>query len=171
MAKRRRRKGGIAVLPFQAQLSLGTLANGTVLSVPLLSGNLTEDLFIISIDSTMVIRDLTAGEGPLYMGFAHSDYSVAEIAEAIDTSGYLGPSAKIEQEQARRLVRRWGTFRGHEATSIIAESNGGHRRYKVRWVQQNGGNPRCWLQNTSGVTLTTGAVLETDGYIYGRWLQ
>ncbi len=158
-------------IPFQSQLSLGTLGDQTVLSVPLLSGSLTEDLLILSIDATMVIRGMTVTEGPLYMGFAHTDYTVAEIAEAIDTQGFLGPNLKIEEERARRLVRRWGTFRVQEVTEMIAASNGGHRRYKVRWIQQNGANPRCWLQNSSGAALTTGGVLEMDGVIYGRWLH
>ncbi len=167
---RRRKNRNFVAIPFQTQLSLGTLGDQTVVRFSLLNGNLLEDLYIMSIDATLILREHTAGEGPLYTGFAHSDYSVAEIDEAIDVDGFLGPQLKIEQERARRLVRRWGTFRGLETDEIIARSDGGHRRYKVRWVQEDGANVQGWIQNSSGGALTTGTVLEVDGYIYGRWL-
>ncbi len=166
----RRKDRNFVAIPFQSQLSLGTLADLTAVRISLTSGVLLEDLFIISIDATVVLREHTAGEGPIYVGFAHTDYTVAEIKEALDVDALLGPSKKIEGEQARRLVRRWGTFRGADTTEIIALANGGNKRYRVGWTQQDGALVQGYIFNTSGAALTTGSVIEMDGVIYGRWL-
>ena len=168
--RRKRSRKGFVAIPFNVVLSLGTIGDLTVQKLALLGGNLLEDLFIYSVDAVMTLRGHTAGEGPISVGIAHTDYSVGEIAEALDVGALLGPQLKIERERAGRLVRKWGLFRGLQTNEIIAKSDGRYQRYKVRWTQQDGADVNCWVQNQSGSALTTGTVLEIEGVLYGRWL-
>ncbi len=167
---RRGRKGRLAVLPVNGAQLLGTLADGGLLKIALLGGNLLEDLFIISADLTITIRDLTPGQGPIMIGFAHSDYGTSEIVETLGVA-VLGPQQKIEQERANRLVRRWGVFDGQVSEDKIAAADGGPRRYKIRWTQQDGADLNAWAWNNSGAALsTTDPTVEIDGFVYGKWL-
>lgn len=170
MAKRRRKYDrNFVAIPINVAQSLGTLGDDVVIKIGMQGANLTEDLFIYSIEGTHTIRDATAGEGPLLVGFAHDDYSVSEIAEATDVgSTMLGPSDKIESERARRLVRKIGTFRGREAEETLNE--GSPIKTRVKWTQQDGGDPSLFIQNRSNAALAGGTVYEFEGYIYGKWL-
>jgi len=167
--KSRRRYGPNDVkIPLNAAQVLGTLGDNTVLKIAMFGGNLTEDLFIKAIKGTWTIRGLTATEGPLSFGIAHSDYTVAEIAEALDAGSLLGPASKIEGERARRLVRKIGTFSGAATEETV--NNGNPVYTRVGWTQQDGADVNLWVQNQSGATLTTGATLEFLGDLYGKWL-
>ncbi len=152
-------------IPFQTQLPLLTLANGTVLVVAATSA-LGEDLFVISVDSQITIRGLTAGETPIYVGLNHSDYTVAEIAEALDVA-LTDPNDKIEQERSRRLVRRIGVFAGPDVDQHM--NQGVSTRTKCLFTVGNDFNLEIFARNQSGAALTTGSVLEISGTIYGRW--
>lgn len=175
MAKNRRRKGIVAI-PIQGSEPLLTLADQSVLTEDALGGNLTEDFYAISCDVSMSMRSLTAGEGdPMTAIFAHGDYSDSEIAEAL-TVKLLGPGNKIEQERQRRLVRKIGVFHqeGDQVdtfTSMNMRGKGGspNPRVKLGFVIQSGKTLNIGVQNRSGGALTTGALYEWDGMLYGRW--
>ncbi len=167
MAKKRRSNRNFVAIPVTSAITLSTLANGTVLTASLL-GTLTEDLFVISADLEWTLRDVTAGEVPIEVGLAHSDYSVGEILENLDVS-FLGPGSKIEQERARRLIRRSGIFNDGAKT----DQEMGHGlpvKTKCKWVAQDGQDLNAFAVNRSGATLTTGAVIQIHGTVYGRWI-
>ncbi len=165
--RRRRSRRGFVALPFNTSLALTTLSNGAVLSVDIFGGNFTEDFYAISADLVASIRALTPGEGPIGVGFAHSDYSDAEIAEGL-APVLLGPGNKIEQERSRRLIRRHGMFPG-----ILAEETQGDglpKRTTLKFLISDGFALSVWGENQSGAALTTGAVIELQGTVYGRWI-
>ncbi len=167
--RRRRRDRNFVAIPFTAAQSLGTLGDNTFLKVAVLNGNLTEDLQVISLDLTANLTGHTAGEGPINFGFAHSDYTVAELAEAVPTTSLLGPADKISQERSRRLVRQIGVFRG--LNSDEGFNDGRMKRVRAGWVQQDGVDLNLWVVNRSNAALTTGSVFEAQGLVYGRWLH
>lgn len=78
---RRRSNRNFVAIPFTAAVALGTLGSGGVISGDLLGSALGEDLYILSIDGQWAVRSITAGEGPLQVGFAHDDLSTTEIGE------------------------------------------------------------------------------------------
>lgn len=174
MAKKGRSSKNFAAIKVEGTLALSTLVNGVVLASDIFGANLTEDFFVMSADIMAEITGLTAGEGnPHRCGFAHGDYSVTEIKEALDVE-LLGPGNKIEQERSRRLVRYAGVMYNDISSQVKLELIGrnGSRlvRTKLKFTIQDGKTMNVWVQNKSGGTLTTGATLRYSGTVYGRWL-
>ncbi len=163
----RKRSRNFVAIPFQHELALSTLAANTVIASSPLSA-LTEDLYIMSIDSTYVMRDGTAGEGPLDVGWSHGDYTVAEIGQALD-SGLSGPGTKIEEEQSRRLVRLSGTF--HALAAEEALNNGTKLRTKLKFIIEDGQTIDLFVVNRNTSSLTSGTSIEVSGTIFGVWLR
>ena len=170
--KKYKRDANFVSIPFQTQLSLGTLGSGTVLTTSggtgLLAAVLTEDLFIISMDTLITLRGLTAGEVPLYVGMAHGAYSVTQIAEALDAA-QTGPDDVIAMEQGRRKVRRIGVFAESVLTDQVLTNLKPDRRTRVRFSVGSAQAINGWVRNQSGAALTTNAIVEFGGTIYGRW--
>ncbi len=160
---RKSRKGFVAI-PFTDAITLGTLASGTVLKMdnPIVP---TEDLFVISVDTTWTIRNLTAGEGPLPIGWAHNDLTVTEIGESIDAT-MLNPNDIIARERSRRPVRKAGTFHGLSSEESL--NDGMPVRTKCKFSVGETGLT-AYVANRSGANLTTGAIILLNGTIYGRW--
>ncbi len=169
MAKHRKRDAAFAVLPYNTSQALSTLGDNTAL-VTNMTATLVEPLHVISLDITEAIRDLTPGEGPIEVGVSHGDYSVTEIVEALNAGQSItGRNVDmIEKEQARRLVRLFGKFDGTEESEVL--NDGKPIRVKLGWTIGTGKTLNVFAVNRSGATLTTGAVVEVSGKIYGRWL-
>ncbi len=167
--RRRRRSGRFVALPFNTQQALATLADETVVSADLTT-NLAEDFYAISVDIIASI-DGGASEGPVEVGVAHDDYTVAEIKEFIDVN-LTDPDDKIAQERSRRLIRRLGTIAniGAGGASLVPRS-GEAKRIPLRFVLGDGHTLSAWVMNHSGGALTTGAVITFSGTLYGRWLR
>ncbi len=171
---RKRRNSGFVAIPFDDDLALGALASNAVVLGGVFGANLLEDLYVISADLTAVVTDLTAGQGDqLTIGFSHEDYSAAEVAENLNVQ-LLGPGSKIEQEQARRLVRRTGSMMPIDQAATQAKMigrDGSHlTRTKLKFVVQSGHDLDIWVMNRSGAALTTGATVKFSGTVYGRWI-
>ncbi len=162
------RKGFVA-LPVSGSLALVTLGDNTVIKANLHTGLFTEDFFAISADLQVMIRNLTSGEGePTSWGVCHSDYSVTEVNEQLNVA-LLGRGSKIEQERARRLVRKGGQLVHLTAEDELIPLDRSHR-IKMRYMIQEGFANEIWFKNRSGSALTTGAIAEWEGTIYGRFV-
>ncbi len=164
--KKFNRKNFVSI-PFSSFITLGTLADSTVILADLLGNALGEDLFIISIDCVWTIRGLTGSEVPIDFGFAHDDLSITEVLEAL-TAELTDPDDIIQKERARRPVRRAGAFNVGSVTNI-AINDGNNVRTKMRFSVGDSHNISGWARNLSGATLTTGAIIQMNGVIYGRW--
>ncbi len=129
----------------------------------------------MSVDMNAVITGLTAGEGlPMDIGLSHGDYSVTEVKEATEVV-FLGPGSKIEQEQARRLVRKTGVANsfsdsGNTELTMIGKDGSRYVRTKIRFVVEDGKALKLWIKNRSGAALQTGSTIRFSGDIYGRWI-
>ena len=130
--------------------------------------SLGEDLFCISVDTTLSLRGIAAGEGPLTVGVAHGDLSIAEIVEALDAN-LTSPDDIIARERSRRPVRRIGIFAAQETGESQILNGGIVLRTKLRFSVGNGHDVSFWIRNQSGAALTTGGFLETHGTLFGRW--
>ncbi len=167
--KRRRNRKGFTAIPFNDTNALVTLADATILSGQLLNGVFAEDFFIISIDCTWSLRNVTGGEVPIEVGFAHDDYSIAEIDEYLIVN-LLDPDNMIAAEQSKRKVRRVGSFQDGDKTDQ-GINDGRPVRTPMKFVIGSGHGINHWAKNNSGAVLTTGAVVHMSGTIYGRWLR
>ncbi len=170
--RRRRRNPNFVALPFRTLITLGTLAAGSLISTGTLSGNFAEDFRVISVDAQWSISGYTpvTGDGPVSVGFAHNDYSAAEIAEALEVN-LLSPANKIEQERAGRLVRDVGTFYSDGVVNDLATINNGNPvRTKLNWMINDGFELDVYAFNEGADALTTGAIVNVYGKLYGYWV-
>lgn len=161
---------------MQGSKTLLTIADQAVVIEDALGGNLLEDFYAISADITMSVRSLTAGQGdPMTCIFAHGDYTAAEVQEHLEVK-LLGPGNKLEQERARRLVRKIGVFHAMQGIDTSVQMNmegkdgSPNPRVKLGFVINSGKTLDIGVQNRSGGALTTGALFEWDGTLYGRWI-
>lgn len=153
-------------MPLQGNFGLGTLADDTVIAGDATKTTLGEDSYAISADVTVAIRNHTAQEGPLFVGFSTDDYTVAQIKEAL-TSTYT-PGDLVEREKAQRFVRRIGGFVGLSTEEIL--NDGKPIRVKLKHVIGEGANLVLWVWNQDGSALTTGTIVEFFGDLYLRRL-
>ncbi len=162
-----RRKQRFVYIPFTAQVALATLNDNTVLSAGLFGTVLVEDLYFHRIDATWSIRDLTPGEGPIEVGLNHGDYTNAEILEALDAN-LFDPTDLVAAEQAGRKVRRVGKFSGALEAEVL--NDGKPIRRAIRFKIGSTKEMEMFAVNRSGANLTTGAILDVEGVVIGKWL-
>ncbi len=169
MAKRRRRtrrNPNFIGIKVTAGLTIGALVAGQIVKVNLL--DLSQEFLAISADLVWTLEGITAQEGPLLFGLAHSDYDVAEILEAVDASPN-NDSDLIQLEHSRRMVRVVGAF------PIVGTAGGGQfndgnkKRTKMNWRVSNNKEVALWARNDDNSTLATGGQITASGTVWGVW--
>ncbi len=164
----RKPRAKLVALPFSSSVALSTLADETIVATTVLGSTFpSRGFYCHSIFTNWGMRGGTVGEGPVDVGYAHDDYSVTEVLEALQ-SNLVDPSNKIQQERARRLVRKAGIFDGSTEDEVL--NDGRPLRTGLGFNVDLGHALEFWARNRSGATLTTGKVLEINGVLYGRWM-
>ncbi len=108
-------------------------------------------------------------DGPVTVGFAHSDYSVTEIKEALESALSISPSDKISAERARRLVRIVGQFtpQVQDATSGGMVLNDGKPiSTRLNWPMSIGMQVNIFAYNNDNNALQTGAIVHAMGDLW-----
>ncbi len=147
-------------IPFISNLALLTTLDQVVINGTILTAS-DRSYRILSMKTVWGIRGLTNLEGPIFVGYAHADYSVAEIKEALEAEGAMVTNDKIANEQANRLVRLVGAFSGLATDEVL--NDGKPISTRLNWAIPLGGNIAVFAYNRSGATLTTGAAVTTNG--------
>jgi len=162
MAKNRKpsRYRGYRKLPVTQDVSFSTLAADALIGT-VLSTTFTEERRILSAELTWAVEDLTDLDGPLEVGIAHSDYTDAEVEEALEAGGAWDEGNLVAQEQAKRLVRMVGLLTEEETTL----NDGQPVKTRLNWRMASGDTIRIWCRNR-GDQLTTGAVITTQGSLH-----
>ncbi len=167
-SRKRKYPKGFAAIPFTATLPLLTTAADVVVKQNLFSNSFDEQFWCTSVKGTWQLRDSTAGQQPIEVGLAHSDYDVGEIAEKLVADEANVRGNKIAQEQSRRLIRRAGSFgMGSEADQVLNDRR--NLRTGLQFKITNGFNLSMYARNRSGAPLTTGASVQLTGTLFGRW--
>ncbi len=170
MAKHRRRRNSrrrFTAIPFEASISPSTLADNTAIAQDILSAQMADDFYAISVDSMWSIDAQTAGEGPLHVGFAHNDLSVTEIAETL-LCQLTDPSDIINRERSRRPVRRVGLFPAQVVNETL--NDGVEKRTPLRFQVGDGHQLEAYVMNRSNAALSGGSRIDVAGTLYGKWL-
>lgn len=166
-SKRKYSKKKLVVIPFVASLSISALADADVVAGDILSADVDEDFHIWSIKCNHALDGMTAGEGPIQVGFAHGGYSATEIEEALEVV-LTSQSDLIDAEKANRLVRKVGYFGVRNASEDI--NQGRPIKTKLNWnIGNPQGNIRMWAFNQSGAQLAAGGTYKVFGEMYGYW--
>ncbi len=104
-----------------------------------------------------------ASDGPVMVGLVHGDYTAAEIEEALEAAGSWDRSDKIAVEQARRKVRRSGTFAGLDTAEKLA--NGVEIYQKLGCIIEDGETLSMWARNTDPATRAASGSVNFNGII------
>ncbi len=149
------------------ELALSTLASKDLISA-LFSETMEEAGRVASVDLTWSMNDFTdeVGDGPIVVGLAHSDYTNAEMEEAIEAgSGSWGRGNQIAREQANRKVRTVGVFdTTGVALSLDHLNDGLPIKTKLNWYLATGQTISIWAYNAGSAALTTGASVSVLGH-------
>ncbi len=157
----KRRRYNLRRVRTTSELALATLASDTALFTGL-TGTSTSSYRCVSVAVAYAIQGLTAGEGPITVGLAHSDYTVTEIKECMESFAAIDVGLKIEQERANRLIRVVGVL-----DSVQNRLNDGKLvKTRLNWAIGIGKQVNLFVFNESGATLTTGAVATVTGNLY-----
>ncbi len=167
MARKRtsKRRRNFVALPFSSRVTVGGIADDVAAVVA--GPTFGEDLFCISIDTLVSLKDAVAGEGPLQIAVAHGDLTAAEAVEALDAD-LTDPDDIIQRERARRPVRSIGKFIASGTDEILA--HGTKIRTPLRFSVGDGHALEFLAVNRSGATLAAGPrFVDLDCVLFGRW--
>ncbi len=149
-------------LQMEDVLALGALAAGDVVS-EVFGQTVTNRVWAKYAKGTWVITGRTVDESPALGGFAHGDYTAAEIEECLEAQGMWSQSDKVAQEQGRRKVRRSAIFAGNETEEVAGDGKPIYT--KLGFYIEDGETLSMWGRNTGGTVLTTGSSLRFSGYV------
>ncbi len=140
-------------------LALGTLGAQALVKLDF-DETVNERTLVSSIIATYAMQDFTlaAGDGPILVGVAHSDYSAAEIEAVIESTGSWNEGDKVAQEVAKRLVRKIGIFPsvgGAGASAPAVLNDGKPIRTKLNWILLQGQTLTLWAYNLGTSPLAT----------------
>lgn len=162
-AKKGRRKFNLRKVKVSPELPLLTLASDTALAIGFTTtGGSANPWRCMSVEATWALTDLTANDGPIEVGVAHSDYTVTQIKEYLENFASIDIGNKSTQEIATRWIRSVGTL-NDVRTSL---NNGMPVKTKLNWGMTIGKFINIWAYNQSTFALTTLAVLNVDGHLW-----
>ena len=172
MAKHGRRRGSrrkfnLRRVRVATSITVGALAAKDVVSSNVI-GVSVSSYRLISVDFNYGLSDLgaTSDDGQEF-GLAHSDYSSAEIEEALEASAGIDAGDKIANERANRLVRSVGIMVGAPGTGAGLNFNDGNpKKTRLNWFMAPGDTLALWIRNSSGTVYTTGATIDIIGSMW-----
>ncbi len=165
MAKKgtKRRRFNLRRVRISPNLALSTLAAATVLTGPL-TGSSDGAYRAVSVKNTWTLSEFTAANGPVTVGYAHSDYSVTEIKEALEITTAISPGDKVAQEKANRLVRVVGTFPAEANSSL---NDGKPIKTRLNWFIPIGKAVNIFAFNEdTAAALDTGSTVNCAGDLW-----
>ncbi len=164
--RRRRAMGQYTKGNVDEALALGTLAAATLIGQAF-GETAVEKCRISSIVATWALSEFTlgAGDGPISVGLAHSDYTDAEIEEVIEVTGSWDIGNKISRERMKRLVRHVGVFNTQITGEAAVLNDGNSIKTKLNWGLVTGDTLRFWAYNHGTSALAgTDPQLEVTGH-------
>ncbi len=159
---RKGRGGKIIKGKFDNSVTLGTLAANTGL-LDRTDSSVADRTYILSMEGVHSINGLDAAN-TVYLGVAHSDYSLAEVEEWIEAQGAWDEGDLVQQEISRRKIRQIGVFTPEET----ALNEGKSLKTKLGFILNSGDGLNFWLYNPDAAGLTTGAEWTSLGHV---WLK
>ncbi len=148
-------------------VTLATLAGRTLISSTF-DETVNERTLVTSIRALYSLEQFTkvAGDGPIWVGVAHSDYTDAEIEEVLEITTSWNEGDKIGQERAKRKVRKIGIFDVPNSTAEVSVLNDGKPiKTKLNWILLQGQTLKLWVYNLGSGGLTAGSVVRAQGNV------
>ncbi len=175
MARKGRRRDFSKYLSgsIDENVSLTTLASKTgVLSA---TQTVSDTTRVSSIRCSYTLSDWTpiANAGPMIVGVAHSDYSLAEVEEWIEATGGWDQGNMVQtREVRRRLIRQIGVMDTPAAATGSSRLNDGRMlKTKLNWLLSEGDGLNFWWYNSGNAAVAT---TVPNAIIFGKanlWIQ
>ncbi len=168
-----------AIVKEQTSFTLAALAGQDAVAVSS-SVALDMDFRILRSDITAVIRGMTSLEGQgLILYMMEADLTAALAEANIEQNGPNRLGQQVEEEIASRWVRRVGITLGptvNETERVIRNKYGGgllelEPRWTFRRARTEAEGGWSWLMYNSGITITTGAIVDILATHYGVWVD
>ncbi len=108
----------------------------------------------------------TEDSGPIMVGLAHSDYSVAEIEEYIENvNGWDSGDLVQSREVNKRWVRQVGIFpTPSDLLTAVVLNDGKPIKTKLNWSLATGQTVVVWAYNQGIVGLVTAVDIDVRGH-------
>ncbi len=109
---------------------------------------------------------LAVDSGPIMVGVAHSDYSVAEIEQYIENVDSWNKTNLIQtREIAKRFIRQVGIFENPKAiTESVSLNDGKKIKTKLNWPLATGQTLSLWAYNVGTQGLVTAVDIDCRGH-------
>lgn len=145
--------------------SIASLASGTAVKLTTTGpSTLTEDFRLIKVELSAAVQNLTDNDGPVMIGLADNELTIAEIAECLQAD-VTDRNDRLEDEKATRPVWILSTYiHGSEIAN-----NGLPIEKTIRWTFSNTEGFCLFAYNASNSTNTTGDVVHHAKY-FGVWV-
>ncbi len=147
-------------------VSLGTLAARTAVLES--TATVVDTTRITSIEVLYALAGMTPadGQGPIMIGVAHSDYTLAEVEAFIELASSWSQANLVNREIGNRLIRRIGVF---EIPALATESavlnDGKPIKTKLNWSLAEGQGLNFFAYNLGESALaTTDPNLHLEGH-------
>ncbi len=163
--RKRGRRSRKRYLKVQDSFSIGALAAGA-LSKEDLPDTVDDKVFALWFKGTVAMSGHTANEGGFQVGLAHSDYSAAEVEQALEATGNWDEGDLVAREQGKRRVRTLGQFEGIGVTEVL--NDGKPVFIKLMFPLENGTTLATWARNNTGSAFTTGTNFRLSGIVCVR---
>lgn len=154
-------------LPISEEMAVGAIGDQGFSGIDV-GETVNERTFVSSVVASYGLNNFTAGEGPVGIYIAHSDYTNAEVAEAILATNGWDRGNKVAREQAKRLVRLVGLAE-IEDDGEEKLFDGRPRKIKLNWLLEEGDTLQFGVFALSG-TITAGGQIDVLGHANG-WLR
>jgi len=158
----KRRRYSLRAVRITPARTLTTLGAATAI-IASLTGTSGSSYRAVSVKGVWTLTGLTAGEGPITVGYSHGDYSTTEIKEYLESATSINVGLKVEQEKSRRLIRVVGTF---ASSGNAALNNGNPIKTRLNWLITETKNVSLFVWNEGTGALTTGASVNMVGTMW-----
>ncbi len=146
-------------------IALGTLGADT--GILAASDTVIDRTLISSVVATYSLSNLTAtaNAGPLEVGVAHSDYTLAEIEAWIELPTSWKETDMLDREILSRKIRRIAMFDFPVGgTGAYTVNDGKAVKTKLNWIVTNGQGLVFWIYNRGTVALADNANVDISGH-------
>ncbi len=161
---------GVIINEFRTQ-SIGTLATNTGIIIDTKLATL-ERFRMLKAQIYALVTGVTSGElRGLQFGLADGQFTLAQIEEAMEANGPLGPNNDVTADQVERPVWVIGQVENADDTEIafMNDEGGNMLVIKPRWTFARAKSWNWFVYNL-GVAPTSGAVVKIRVKSFGVWV-
>lgn len=155
------------VVNFENSRPLLTLAAETGIIQSLTDDLATEGYYAVSMDIAMAIENFDASDGPIDVWVKSRDWTLAEFGEyLLNATTFSRVDLRQKEIAARgRTIKHIGMITNAQPSL----HDGDVKRIKLGLYIPEGQSLDLVYFNTNDALMTTGAIVNSSGKMYGRW--